>query len=394
MPKTDLEQLKGILEQVDKETLKKAVEDLGLLDEVLLEPSTRYPITRYYKDLPQEFAAGQETQPGPGDPCHCTLEELKEISPFEVLVGPHAEFLPAHFLEEGAKVQKAVTRVVVPGVGFGTGFLVSPSLLITNNHVLPREEVARRARFEFNYQLNFDGNPEQMDTYSMAPNGAFHTNPTLDYTIVQLAPSSSAGPPGRRWEYLRLRVRKMAEGQRCNIIQHPRARYKEVALHDNKITNIYTNVIRYRTDTEPGSSGSPVFDNEWELIAVHHARGDEDPQNRNVWLNNEGIRLDKIIADLQNHYRGKPGGQAILRELGIFSGVEDGGTTSPPVSPVNINTADRNMFLAIPGMDARRADALIGYRDQHGAFTSVWDLALLDEFPIWLVTRLLPHLTI
>jgi endonuclease G len=98
------------------------------------------------------------------------------------------------------------------------------------------------------------------------------------------------------------------------VIQHPQARSKEVALHDNEITTIFASAIRYRTDTEPGSSGSPVFDNEWELIALHHAGGDF--QN-GQWLNNEGMRIDMIIDDLQNHYRGTPAGQAILNELGI-----------------------------------------------------------------------------
>lgn len=30
-------------------------------------------------------------------------------------------------------------------------------------------------------------------------------------------------------------------------------------------------VARYRADTEGGSSGSPVLNNEWNLVALHHA---------------------------------------------------------------------------------------------------------------------------
>jgi V8-like Glu-specific endopeptidase len=28
--------------------------------------------------------------------------------------------------------------------------------------------------------------------------------------------------------------------------------------------------LRYTTNTQPGSSGSPVFDFEWNLVALHH----------------------------------------------------------------------------------------------------------------------------
>jgi hypothetical protein len=149
--------------------------------------------------------------------------------------------------------------------------------------------------------------------------------------------------------------------------------------HRNKII-IYENAVRYRTDTEPGSSGSPIFDSEWEIIGIHHAGGDRDPQNLSVWLNNKGIRIDKIIADIRESFGREPGGHAILNELGLLSGGDNGGTPIPTDAPVSINTADRNMLLAIPGMNAYRADALIAYRDQHPPFASIWDLAVLEEF--------------
>ena len=106
----------------------------------------------------------------------------------------------------------------------------------------------------------------------------------------------------------------MAKDQHLNIVQHPRGRRKEVALQDNRITKIFTNVVHYTTDTEPGSSGSPVFSNAWDLIALHHAAGEK--QN-GQWISNEGIRVDKIVADLRSHFGGSPSGNAVLTELGI-----------------------------------------------------------------------------
>ena len=43
--------------------------------------------------------------------------------------------------------------------------------------------------------------------------------------------------------------------------------------------------VRYATNTEPGSSGSPCFDMNWQLAALHHYG---DP----AWLNpkyNQGV---------------------------------------------------------------------------------------------------------
>ncbi len=82
------------------------------------------------------------------------------------------------------------------------------------------------------------------------------------------------------------------------------------------MTEVFENRVRYTTDTEPGSSGSPVFNNRWDLIAIHHAAGRWDA-GANAWVSNEGMRMDKIIADLRNHYGGNDAGRAILEELGI-----------------------------------------------------------------------------
>jgi V8-like Glu-specific endopeptidase len=120
--------------------------------------------------------------------------------------------------------------------------------------------------------------------------------------------------PGDKWGFIPLRTKQIANEQLCNIIQHPKGRRKEVALHDNRITEIYKNVIRYRTDTEPGSSGSPVFDNEWDLIALHHSAG---KQEDNIWLSNEGVRMDIIISDLKKYLKDTQNGSSVAQDLGL-----------------------------------------------------------------------------
>lgn len=283
---------------------------------------------------------------------------LADLPTIERIIATN-NLLPVHFLSEGALVQRAVARVEVPG-GFGTGSLISNSLLLTNNHVISSVTTAANSKARFNFQVDHEDVDQPADAYQLDPDSYFRTNAALDYTVVrvkakpfpvkaikaikndielemELEDTSSptidpallnnidlskvvakfprlawfAMTPGLRWGHLRLPSSgpAFAQGQYYNIVGHPRGRRKEVSLQDNKVTEIFTNVVHYTTDTEPGSSGSPVFNNSWELVALHHAAGH---QVGGQWVDNEGIRIDKIVDDLQANAPA-----AIQSELGI-----------------------------------------------------------------------------
>ena len=248
---------------------------------------------------------------------------LADLGVMERIVGT-VNFLPVSFLEEGARVQRAVGRVVLQdGSALGTGSLVAGSLLLTNNHVLPTAAFARTTRVEFNHQTDLRGIQLASDVYTFDPSSLFITSTRLDYSLVRVRCKKmiSLVCAGSRWGSLRLPSGMMAyaSDQLVNIIQHPAGRPKEVALQDNRIVKVFAEVIRYETDTEPGSSGSPVFDNGWELIALHHSGGDRAPSDPsgNTWLNNEGIRIDAIVKDLLSQLAQLPGGDKVRNELGI-----------------------------------------------------------------------------
>ena len=288
-----------------------------------------------------------------------------ELATIERMIGQN-NLLPVHFLTEGADLQGAVGKVIVSPPGWvGTGFMVSPTLLMTNNHVIGNTTDAANTKVKLNFQLDHNGNDQQVDEYRADPDSFFHTNSALDYTIVRLKPkvrarrihrgprqpvsgrgvpevgderdwesqvteaddSTVIGPmlrlpatwliqPGSKWGFVPLPDAAIyAPGQRLNVVQHPRGRRKEVALQSNTVTNIFTNHVRYSTDTEPGSSGSPVFNNAWDLVALHHAAGSKDSSGN--WQDNQGVRVDKIVADLKASLGGSTAGQAVLAELGI-----------------------------------------------------------------------------
>jgi hypothetical protein len=80
------------------------------------------------------------------------------------------------------------------------------------------------------------------------------------------------------------------------IVQHPLGDPLQVAF--DVILGLNANATRmtYKTDTQVGSSGSPAFDRDWQLIALHHG-GDPRIAVRGEF--NEGIPMETIRANLR-----------------------------------------------------------------------------------------------
>lgn len=74
------------------------------------------------------------------------------------------------------------------------------------------------------------------------------------------------------------------------IPQHPDGRPLELAFGALLKYNDAANRVRYDTNTEPGSSGSPCFDISLQPFALHHASGPA----KNLGYN-QGVPLREII---------------------------------------------------------------------------------------------------
>lgn len=222
-----------------------------------------------------------------------TTPEARAVH-LEQVVGEN-NLRPVYFLREGTRLASAVAQVIVPGVGLGTGFLVGPRVLMTNNHVLRSASSASDAVARFNFEEDIDGNLRPVDDYRCRPDLLFATNSRLDYTIVALD-----GRPGDQYGVVTIdEEATLHVGDGVNIVQHPDGRPKEVALVDNVVAYIGDDVVQYLTDTMPGSSGSPVFDDEWNIVALHHSGGwIPEPSASSTHFRNEGIRISSILEDL------------------------------------------------------------------------------------------------
>lgn len=231
-----------------------------------------------------------------------------------------SDFVGVSYLELALSASLAVGRVIVRNANgrvasFGTGFMVSPRLLLTNNHVLEREEQASSSQIEFNYELSISGDREPTMLVTFSPDTFFLTNQGLDYTLVAVQPRE---PGTYGWLRLIEEEGKVINGEYVNIIQHPNGEPKQLALRENQLVDVLENFLHYRTDTAPGSSGSPVFNDEWEVIALHHSGVPKRDQDGNLltrdgriwqhwmgehkidWIANEGVRISRIVKDIKN----------------------------------------------------------------------------------------------
>lgn len=239
------------------------------------------------------------------DTAERVANRMKIINPrdglaFERLIGNN-DLFPISFFEAGLKAAKPICRIEVRDkigrfLGHGTGFLVSSSLLLTNNHVLENEESALFSVAQFNYELNLDKKERPIISFQLKPQDFFITNKELDFTLVAIEEITADGTKSDDFGFLQLLPQKgkVLVGEYVSIIQHPSGAPKAVAVRENKITDIFDDYIHYSTDTFNGSSGAPVFNDEWMVVALHHA-GVPDPNDNNKYISNEGIRISSIL---------------------------------------------------------------------------------------------------
>ena len=195
----------------------------------------------------------------------------------ETMMGDTTDYQDAAFLAVGAQTRRAVAYIEInlPGQArVATGFLISDTLLMTNHHVIESLADALSATVFFDRELDMARVPVPMTSFRLDPKRFFATSPTdaLDYTVVALG-ARIAGPTQLAdLGYCPISPlgAKHVLGMNINILQHPNGQYKQVALRNNLLTFRGEYSLLYETDTEVGSSGSPVFNDLWELVALHH----------------------------------------------------------------------------------------------------------------------------
>ena len=228
------------------------------------------------------------------------------------------DLVAPQFLKLALAASRCVGRITVRGasgaiLGYGTGILVGPGVLLTNNHVLESNTDAAHSEVTFGFE---SARNSEERLFGLEPRRLFITDETLDFTFVGVAAADFHGRPIDDLGYVALNAEegKAINGEFVNIIQHPNGGPKMFALRENRIVDVLTNFLHYVADTAPGSSGAPVFNDQFELVALHHSgvpardgQGrvlnrsgqpwtDDQGEAAVQWKANEGVRVS-VLAE-------------------------------------------------------------------------------------------------
>jgi endonuclease G, mitochondrial len=251
------------------------------------------------------------------------------LEPLPELIASDVSYLmPVGFLAGGHRASLAVARLAVPrfqgaepvmgkhgpSCGKGTGWMIAPALMITNHHVVEArfsgegpataDEIARQAA---GTQIWFDYTDADKPVVVHRVAGLEAMDARLDYAILRLEPASTPdGRPLAEWGVLRIAPPPvvLTPGRPLNIIQHPGGELKQIAIRRNDYVGPaappwHESQFYYLTDTLNGSSGSPVLDDDWQVVGLHRASRTlpeaVSMKGEAIKYNNVGVHIHAIL---------------------------------------------------------------------------------------------------
>lgn len=235
------------------------------------------------------------------NPHAATVRAIEDLQPIRQLVSEQritghlqALVVSAPHLQSGqaigdwiATLQKRLTAVCSLGRNgkhLGTGFLIGRDLVLTNGHVTDLTGITT-AEVCFGYVYGTDRT--KLIPYRVTAELAHSGPKDYDYSILRLTQAPGAAPVP-----LSATPRVLALREPVCVIGYPNGDPLGLSFGVVWDENSFMGRVAYTANTQHGSSGSPVFDANWELVALHH-HGEDN-------MNNHGIPLRDILKDLQN----------------------------------------------------------------------------------------------
>lgn len=193
---------------------------------------------------------------------------------------------------------------------------------------------------EFDYQDDADGGRCHSFLFDLEPQIFFLTEQALDYTVTAVKRTARDGQTALcTFGLLPLIVdeAKVLNGEP-----------KRLALRTNDLIDILEQFLHYHTDTAPGSSGSPVFNDQWEIVALHHSGVPNRDEQGNIlkrgggqwlkemgdqwidWIANEGVRISRLLTHIQQQTLSTSQADPLRKDL-----VTAGNGALPEMTPPN-----------------------------------------------------------
>jgi len=205
---------------------------------------------------------------------------------------PKPQLWDIAFLKDGVDRAASVCRIEVEdGKAIGTGVMVKQDLLLTNYHVYEAAGLdPSRLRLAFGCFTGLETNQR----WQLADRPIVLSSPTkdLDYVLFRVEPKILQANTIRPVSY---DTKSPPKGSSIHVVQHPEGETMKVVFGTNGVTGVYEEegLIQYISQTSHGSSGSPCFNDRWQLVALHHAQ-----RATNFGVVCEGILFSKIYPQI------------------------------------------------------------------------------------------------
>ncbi|QKQ77500.1 effector-associated domain EAD1-containing protein [Nostoc sp. TCL240-02] len=195
---------------------------------------------------------------------------------------PEPDYWDVGFLKRAIEQSASVCRLEIPSRKImGTGVLITPNKVLTNYHIVKYSEEDNLETNVLNAVLKFgcltsdNGLETQGKSFKLdrqKPILCFSKTEDLDYILLQVEAKITQATDIKpaRWDSHKLPLEKM----RLSVLQHPEGDSMKLSVSQDGITGVYQNsgLVQYVNKTALGSSGSPCFDENWYLVALHHAQ--------------------------------------------------------------------------------------------------------------------------